>query len=116
MSSDDVERVVDASVASTIEAVTVLGLSGCRRDGGGAGESSERSFGAAATVMGPGQHERRGGDVADAGLVEQLGRDLSQQRRHCSVVIGDLGVEMRDALRKSAHREPRALLGGRASS
>jgi hypothetical protein len=27
--------------------------------------------------------------VADAGLVEQSGRDLLQQRRHCSVVIGE---------------------------
>jgi hypothetical protein len=113
--SDDVERVVHSSVASTIEAVTVLGLSGCRWDGGGAGESSERGFVAAAAVMRPGQHERRCGDVADPGFVEQLGRGLSQQRRHCPVVIGDLGVEMGDALRKSTHREPRALLGGRAS-
>jgi hypothetical protein len=68
--SDDVERVVHAPVTSTVEAVTVLCLSGCRRDWSGAGESSERSFGAAAIVMRPRQHECRGGDVADAGFVE----------------------------------------------
>lgn len=113
--SDDVERVVHSTVPSTIEAVTVLGLSGRRRDGGGSGESGERGFGAATTAMRPRQHERRCGDVADPGLAEQLGRDLSKQRRHCPVVIGDLGVEMGDAPREGAHREPRALLGGRAS-
>ncbi len=114
--SDDVERVVHPSVPSTIEAVTVLCLSGCRRDGGGAGESSERSFVAAATVMRPRQHKRRRRDFADAGLAEQLGRDLSKQRRHCSVVIGDFVVEMCDALREGTHGQLGALLGDRSRS
>ena len=46
---DDVERVVHASIASSVEAVTVLLLTGCRWDGSGmsaswaAAESGSRS-------------------------------------------------------------------------
>src|SRR5665647_298947 len=65
-----VERAVEATVTAAVDAVSD-GVAGRRRNRVHAGEAGERRFGSDAAQVRPRGQRHRGGDRADAGLLEQ---------------------------------------------
>jgi hypothetical protein len=99
----EVEGAVELAVTASVEAVTVLALSGGGLDRSAAGEAGVGRFVAAAAGVGPGEVEGGGSDVADATFGDQLRGGLVEQLFERPVVVGDLAVEVLDAAGQGAH-------------
>ena len=87
---DAVDGGVDLAVAAAVEAVAV-GLAGADRDRGEAGGAGELGVGGEAVGAGDLADELGRGQRPEAGLGEQLRRDLGDE-------LGDLGLERLDRL------------------
>jgi hypothetical protein len=74
-----VQRAVEPAVSAAIEAVAD-GLSGGGGDRSAAGEACERGLACDPAAVRPGDQDLRGRERTDAGLLEQLRRQLSRER------------------------------------
>ena len=98
MSDDLVEGAVELAVAAAVEAVAD-GLAGGGGDRGGAGEAGEGSLAGEPSVVRPGEHDLRGQERADAGLVEQLRSELAGELFDLAGEFAFLGGQLLDAPR-----------------
>jgi hypothetical protein len=93
---DGVPRSVELPVAAAVESMphglSTAGVDGCRSAEGGEG-----CFVADAPTVGPGDQQLRGGDCADAGLVEQLGAGGGDELLELGLVFGGLGLQEQGA-------------------
>jgi hypothetical protein len=86
---DDVQRPVELAVAASIQAVPPL-LPAGGVDRAGAGECGEGRLARHPAGVAAGNEKLRATDRPDAALLEQLGRELAEERGESMLGLGDL--------------------------
>ena len=100
------QRAVEPAVTAAVEAVAD-GLSGGGGDRGAAGEACERGLACDPAWVRPGDEYLCGRERTDAGLLEQLRRQLPRERLDLACELAFLNGQCLDASGESAEREQR---------
>ena len=98
------QRPIESAVTAAVEAVADR-LPGGGGDRGAAGESCEGRFRADPAGVRPGKDELRGRERADAGLLEQLGRELPREPLDLACELALLGGQLQHPSGNRAQRE-----------